>query len=173
MVTTGNMMIKKPHLLSAGLIASLTVSCALLIAEAKANTSSQQIAQAESVEPADACVAFQEVSTGETEIRKRIENRVIAKGNWNTDFLVPSGQEFSYFAAVLTPEHSAPYHFTANLKQSNGAIETPFSIRADLTRGETYSIPFESPTGRQPALINARIGGVNGNFYTVSIVGCK
>lgn len=167
---------KKNHFLSIGLIASLSMMFVLPGATVKADTTSDLLVQAgpaESAEPIDSCVALQEVSTGETEIRKRIENRAIARGNWNTDFLVPSGQQFSYFVAILVPEHNAPYHFTPTLRFSNGASESPFSVRSDLVNGEIYSIPFQSSTDRQSNMINARVGGVNGNFYTISVVGCQ
>lgn len=170
------MKIKKIYL-SIGFVASLAVPFALFNAASQANPVPQLLAQqvesAESAEPTDSCVALQEVTTGETEIRKRIENRVIARGNWNTDFLVPSGQEFSYFVAILTPEHNAAFSFAPTLRFSNGASESPFNVRSDLVNGEIYSIPFQSSTDRQPNLINARVGGVNGNFYTISVVGCQ
>jgi hypothetical protein len=38
---------------------------------------------------------------------------------------------------------------------------------ADLQAGVTVSVLFESPTGRQPAVVNVPLGGVNGNFYTI------
>jgi hypothetical protein len=174
------MNIKKISTLSVALVVGLAIPVALFNGETKANPTSSSLAQAEpaispleSAEPNDSCVALQEVTTGETEIRKRIENRVIARGNWSTDFLVPSGQEINYFVAILTPEHDASYHFTPNLRMSGGTIESPFSVRSDLTRGETYSIPFQSTTGGQTAVVNARVGGVNGNFYTISVVGCQ
>lgn len=119
------MTIKKSHILSIGLIASLAVPFALLSATAKANTVPQQLAQAESAEPTE------------------------------------------------SPEHNAPYHFTPTLRFSNGASESPFNVRSDLVNGEIYSIPFQSATTRQANLINARIGGVNGNFYTISAMGCQ
>ncbi|NJL45972.1 MAG: hypothetical protein HC922_10215 [Leptolyngbyaceae cyanobacterium SM2_3_12] len=131
------------------------------------------MAQGPSTEPVSTtCVALQEVTTGQTEIRKRIENRVIAQGNWNTDFLVPSDQDFSYFVAIITPENDAAYELIANLRFSDGSSEQALSGRADLTMGETYSIPFQSPTFRQPAVVNTRVGGTNGNFYTISVAAC-
>ncbi len=138
-----------------------------------ANPNSQLWAQQTSDDPTDSCVALQEVTTGKTEIRKRIENRLITQGNWNTDFLVPSGQEFSYFVAILTPEHNAPFHMTPALRFSNGSTESLFRLQSTLTSGETYSVPFQSPTGRQPAVVNMRVGGVNGNFYTIGVAGCQ
>ena len=55
------------------------------------------------------CVALQEVTTGQTEIRRRIENRVVGRSNWHTDWLVPNQPNFTYFVAVVTPENTAPY----------------------------------------------------------------
>lgn len=168
------MMIQKKYFLSLGLIASLVIPLISVSIEAKANNAVQLVAQqTTSEEPVDSCVALQEISTGETEIRKRIENRVIAQGNWNTDFLVPSDQEFTYFTAILTPENNGTYQITPNLRISNGATESVFTIRTSLVAGETYSFPFQSPTGRQPAVVNMRVGGVNGHFYTLSVLACQ
>lgn len=173
------MMFKKSFLL-AGLAASLATPF-MLSTQVAASTAAQSIAQRTAPtppqrgreEPTDFCVALQEVSTGNTEIRKRIENRVIAQGNWNTDFLVPANQQLSYFVAVITPENDGSYEFTANMRHADGTVETPFTIRSGLTRMQTYSVPFQSATGRQPTLINARVGGTNGNVYTISIAGCR
>lgn len=167
------MMIKKKLVLSLGCIASLGLSLMWGLPTAKANTAASLIAQSISEEPADSCVALQEVSTGETEIRKRIENRIVGQGNWNTDFLVPSDQEFGYFAAILTPENNGTYQVTPNLRFSTGAYESAFTIRSSLVAGETYSFPFQSPTGRQPAVINMRVGGTNGHVYTLSVFACQ
>jgi hypothetical protein len=166
-------MIKKQHVLGIGLVIGLSLPFVSFLGEAKANNEAQLIAQAESEEPVDSCVALQEISTGETEIRKRIENRVITQGNWNTDFLVPSDQNFGYFTAVLTPENNGTYQVTPNLRIANGATESVFTIRTNLVAGETYSFPFQSPTGRQPAVINMRVGGVNGHVYTLSVIACQ
>lgn len=167
------MMIQKKQLLSLGFIASLVVPLTVASIEARANSIPQIVAQSESEEPADSCVALQEISTGETEIRKRIENRVIAQGNWNTDFLVPSDQEFSYFTAIVTPENNGTFQITPNLRISNGATESAFTIRTSMVAGETYSFPFQSPTNRQPAVINMRVGGVNGHVYTLAVLACQ
>jgi heat shock protein HslJ len=161
-------------LLSCGAIATLGVLVGSASEPVQAReTALQVLAQQETEEPEDNCIAFQEVTTGQTEIRKRIENRVITRGNWNTDFLVPNTQEFDYFVAIITPENTAPYEFTAHLRLPGGGAEPAFSGRSDVEAGTAYSIPFQSPTGRQPVVINARVGGVNGNFYTISMVGCQ
>jgi hypothetical protein len=165
-------MIQKNHLFSIGLIAGLITLLTAFDSVVRAQNTLPGFTSGESAEPIDSCVALQEVTTGQTEIRKRIENRVITRGNWNTDFLVPAGQEFSFFVALITPEHSAPFQFNPNIRFSDGSRESLFTIRADLTRNETYSIPFQPSGNRQAAIVNARVGGVNGNFYTISIVGC-
>lgn len=119
------------------------------------------------------CTPLQEVTTGATEIRKRIENRPLAGNNWHTDFLVPTQPNFSYFVAIVTPENTAPYWLDVHLRLPQGGSEKAFSDRADVSAGSTYIIPFESPTGRQPAVINARLGGINGNFYTIAVAACE
>jgi hypothetical protein len=119
------------------------------------------------------CVALQEVTTGQSEIRKRIENRAFAGNNWHTDWLVPNQPTFSYFVAIVTPENTAPYWLDVHLRLSQGGSEKVFSESADAVAGSTFIIPFASPTGRQPAVVNTRLGGLNGNFYTISVAACQ
>ena len=169
-----NFAVKQLRILGWGVIATLGMLTGSASEPAQANSAApQNLAQAETTEPEDACIALSEVTTGQTEIRKRIENRVISRGNWNTDFLVPNDRNFDYFVAIITAENTGPYEFTANLRLPSGGSELAFSGRSDVQAGTTYSIPFQSPTGRQPAVINARVGGVNGNFYTISMAGCQ
>lgn len=168
------MKVQKLCAISTGVVASLALlTGASMASEATVADGQNLIAQGASTTPAPTtCVALQEVTTGETEIRKRIENRLIAQGNWNTDFLVPAGQDFSFFVANITPENDAAYELIANLRFSDGSSEQALSRRADITAGNTYSILFQSPTFRQPAVVNARVGGTNGNSYTISMVAC-
>lgn len=151
--------------------AALALVPSALVAQAQEADAQLQIAQATGEETT--CIPLQEVTTGQSEIRKRIENRSILGNNWHTDFIVPNDTEFSYFVALVTPENNGPYWMDVHLRQSQGGSEKVFSERADLQAGTTVSIPFESPTGRQPAVVNARLGGVNGNFYTISVAACE
>jgi hypothetical protein len=164
--------IKKLGLLTGAAAAFLGMTVGVFNQQVQANEGPQVIAQ-DAAEPEDTCVALQEVTTGQTEIRKRIENRLILRGNWNTDFIVPNDREFAYFVALITAENTGPYEFTANMVLPQGGTEPAFSGRTEVEAGTTYSIPFQSPTGRQPAFINARVGGVNGNFYTIAIAACE
>jgi hypothetical protein len=118
-------------------------------------------------------VALQEVTTGQTEVRKRIENRAFGSNNWHTDWLVPTQPNVSYFVAVVTPENTAPYWLDVHLRMPHGGSEQVFSDSADAVAGSTFIIPFASATGRQPAVVNTRLGGVNGNFYTISVAACE
>lgn len=158
------------------LVATATVVLGLMpgvaLAQAEVESAPQLMAQA--TEASDStCIPLQEVTTGQNEIRKRIENRSLLGNNWNTDFLVPTEPTFSYFVAFVTPENNGPYWMDLHLRMSHGGSEKVLSERADLQSGSTYSIPFQSDTGRQPAVINARLGGVNGNFYTISVAACE
>lgn len=151
--------------------AALALIPTTIAAQAQANPASLQLAQA--TNQGSSCTPLQEVTTGQSEIRKRIENRSILGNNWHTDFVVPNDTEFSYFVALVTPENNGPYWMDAHLRLPQGGSEKAFSDRADLQAGTTVSIPFESPTGRQPAVVNVRLGGVNGNFYTISVAACE
>jgi hypothetical protein len=119
------------------------------------------------------CRPLQEVTTGQTEVRKRIENRAIAGNNWHTDWLVPNQPNFSYFVAIVTPENTASYWLDIHLRLPQGGSEKVFSDSANAVAGSTFIIPFASPTGRQPAVVNTRLGGLNGNFYTIAVAACE
>jgi len=160
----------------------LVVSVGLGVLGASAQATSQILADADEAsemeaiageDPLDACVLLEEVTTGQTEIRKRIENRIITQGNWSTDFVVPSGQEFSYFVAILSPEHNAPYELIVNFKHREApTVEQVYSNRADLEEGEVYAVPLQSSTNRQPFQVNTRVGGTNGDVYTIAVAAC-
>lgn len=172
MKTLKDMKTLKEQMLLATATAALVAMPGAVLAPAEANSAPRQMAQATEA-TASTCIPLQEVTTGQNEIRKRIENRSLLGNNWNTDFLVPNEPTFSYFVAFVTPENNGPYWLDLHLRMPQGGSEKVLSERADLQSGSTYSIPFASNTGRQPAVINARLGGVNGNFYTISVAACE
>lgn len=160
-------------ILGVGLAASLGFSALGTVAQANPQLIAQADEEVIEADPSDSCVLLEELTTGNTEIRKRIENRIILQGNWSTDFIVPSGQEFSYFVAILSPEHNAPYELIVNFKhRDEPTIEQVYSNRADLEEGETYAVPLQSSTSRQPFQVNTRVGGTNGDVYTISVAAC-
>lgn len=154
----------------AGLTAGLALVPTAQATEAVAPTAPTLVSQASTE---TTCMPLQEVTTGETEIRKRIENRPFGTGNWNVDFLVPQTTDFRYFVAVVMTENTGPYWMDVHLRLPQGGSEKAFSDRTEAVAGTIYSIPFQSPTGRQSAVVNALVGGVNGNFYTISMAGCR
>lgn len=154
----------------AGLTAGLAIAPATLATASLSPAAPVLVGQASTE---TTCVALQEVTTGETEIRKRIENRPFGAGNWNTDFLVPQDSDFRYFVAVVMTENTGPYWMDVHLRLPQGGSELAFSDRTDAVAGTIYSVPFQSPTGRQSAVVNALVGGVNGNFYTISMAACR
>lgn len=162
----------KKQMLVATATAALVSMPGVALAQGEANSAPQLMAQTTEA-AASTCIPLQEVTTGQNEIRKRIENRSLLGNNWNTDFIVPNEPAFSYFVAFVTPENNGPYWLDLHLRMPHGGSEKVLSERADLQSGSTYSIPFQSDTGRQPAVINARLGGVNGNFYTISVAACE
>jgi len=97
------------------------------------------------------CQYLKEVATNQTHIRKQID--AIGKNNFNTDFAVPG--------------------VTINLKYPDNSVNSAFQKNVEMKRGETYSLPFQSPTGRQPYQINFNINGMNNNAYTIAVMACK
>jgi hypothetical protein len=168
----------KTKLLGLGLVVSVGLGALGATAQATPPilADAREVSQMDAIadeDPLDACVLLEEVTTGQTEIRKRIENRIITQGNWSTDFVVPSGQEFSYFVAILSPEHNAPYELIVNFKhRETPTVEQVYSNRADLEEGEVYAVPLQSSTSRQPFQVNTRVGGTNGDVYTIAVAAC-
>ncbi|NJL49700.1 MAG: hypothetical protein HC929_22545 [Leptolyngbyaceae cyanobacterium SM2_5_2] len=159
----------------AGVVASLAFLPGALAVNVPVTEGSEAnlTAQTRPAPAMESCMALQEVTTGQNEVRKRIENRVVTRNNWHTDWLVPNNRQFSYFVAIITAENTGPYQMDIHLRLPQGGSEPAFTGRADVTAGTSYVIPFQSPTGRQPSVINTRVGGVNGNFYTLSVAGCE
>lgn len=151
---------KKYYSVSLGILASV----GLFIGEFSPNR--KAIAQ-------EFCIPLQEVTTGQTAIQKQIKNSVLFNNNWNTDFLVPDTQRFTFFVLVLTPDNNATYKGELNFKYSDTSVATVLNTSLELERERTYSRAFASPTGKQPFQINARIGGENNDSYTVSVLGCR
>lgn len=157
-----------------GIVAGLALIPGAIATEISPNVS-QDIAQATPSPTGSgrSCVQLQEVTTGQTTVRKRIENRAVAGNNWHTDWLVPNQPNFSYFVAIVTPENTASYWLDVHLRMPHGGSEKVFSDSADALAGSTFIIPFQSVTGRQPAIVNTRLGGLNGNFYTIAVAACE
>lgn len=128
-------------------------------------------AQADTI-PAN-CQLLQEVSTGNTHITKQIQALGITN-NFNTDFNVPAGINFTSYQAMMQVENNAKYDVTINLKYGDNSVSTVLEkSQVPMAIGETYSLPFESPIDKQPYQVNFKIAGANNNTYTISVMACQ
>ena len=136
-------------------------------------TNSNQVQAQPSDMDNDKCEYFKEVTTDGTEIRKKIQDTLIRRNNWNTDFAVPTGEKYDFFVGKMLPENTDNYEVSIHLKYPNGTSDTVYSRNIELERGESYSLTFQTPTSNQPYQVNVRVGGSNNNAYTISVLGCQ
>ncbi|MDR9404290.1 MAG: hypothetical protein RI580_12710 [Halothece sp. Uz-M2-17] len=114
------------------------------------------------------CVYLKEVSTRQIEIRKRARS-----GNQNTDFGVPSGNNFTYYIPQLLAENNAEYRIQVFFKFSDGSSASVFRKTLPMQRFERVSDQFSSPSEREPFQINFNIGTARNNAYRISVLGCE
>ena len=119
------------------------------------------------------CVNLQEVTTGQTQIRKQIKIGFLGPGNIHTDFSVPSNNNLNYFEVSFVPENDANYDVDVNFRYADGAQATVFSSGGDVITNQVYARWFVSPTGETPFLINTSVSGQNNTAYSISIRGCS
>lgn len=126
---------------------------------------------------ADTCTPLKPVGGQGFEVRKRIDGRpggLVVSNNWNTDFIVPGGIRFKYYAVTITAENTANYDISIHFRYPNNTSDTVFQNGSvGLTRWQPWRLELQSPTGRQPFQVNTRIGGTNGNVYRVRVSGCR
>ncbi len=117
---------------------------------------------------AQGCVAFNEITTNQPIIRKKI-----VRGNENTDFGVTTGKAFASFTVQIIPENTANYQVKVNLKYNDGTASEVFSDKVDMTRMKVFSLPVRSPIQKQPYQINVVVDGPRHNVYDLQILGCS
>lgn len=119
------------------------------------------------------CQLLKEVSTGATEITKKIESLAITN-NFNTDFAIPAGVAFTSYQAMMQVENEGKYDVTINLKYPDESSATAIDKKQfPMVVGQNYSLPFNSPTDREPYQVNFNIAGANNNSYTISVMACQ
>lgn len=163
---------KFPLMLSVAALASLPIFMSLnknLQAQEPTDPSEEELMEApELPDPPENCVYLQEVSTREIEIRKKVRT-----GNQNTDFVVPSGSNFTYYIPQLLAENNAEYRIRIFFKFSDGSSASVFRNTLALQRFERVSDRFQSPSERQPFQINFNVNSARNNAYRISILGCE
>ena len=114
------------------------------------------------------CVYLEEISTGETEIRKKVE-----LGNENTDFAVPTGTVFTSYIPQLLAENNAKYGVKLYFKYNDGSNAKVFDKTYPIKRFEQVSDQFNSPSETQPYQINFNVSSDLNNAYRISVLGCQ
>jgi hypothetical protein len=160
---------KKSYLLGLALIGSLGALMGGGGHEVKAGTPPHNVAQAKS----SSCVALQEVTSGQTQIRKLIKIGFFGPGNINTDFSVPSTETFDFYVVKFTPENDANYRASINFRYADGSEATGWSDSGDVTRDQLYTRRVISPIEEQPFLVNISVSGQNNTAYTVAVEACR
>ena len=147
-----------------------TITCISLITGAGvfSQMASAQAQQTFSPTIPKSCTALEEVSTGQTVIRK--EARM---GNDNVDFTVPAGRVFRSYRALMRPENNANYSATVNLKYRNGTSSKAFSRNISMVRMKVYKLPFRTPTANKHYQSNLNVGTARNNAYSVAVLACR
>jgi hypothetical protein len=161
---------KKGLLVGLVLLGSLGASTTVLGTTVKADNMPEILAQAEQE---STCVDLQEVTTGQTQIRKQIRPGFLGPGNINVDFSVPPTETFDFYEVTFIPENDANYRVDVNFRYSDGSQSNVWSGSGDAQREETYSRRFSSPTSEQPFLINTSVAGERNIAYTIGVSACQ
>lgn len=127
---------------------------------------------------AQTCTPLTVVGTSQTEVQKTVSpiSFLVTSTNWNTDFVVPSGANFTSYVATITSQEGTTYDIDVNLKYNDDTIDQAYSVReTELTVGESRQIDVSPRVGEQPYQVNLRVGGIEAadNVYTASVVGCS
>lgn len=98
----------------------------------------------------------------------------LSPSNWNTDFAVPGGQRFRYYAATVRAKNGGNYNIQMNLKYANGSSDKVFDKKVSLKDGEALNLSGSPRLNAEPYQVNVVVGGipVTGNSYTVAASGC-
>lgn len=98
------------------------------------------------------------------------------RGNWDTDFIVPSGNAFSSYQATIRSESSEPatYRVKVYLKYPDDTTDRVFDNEVELEPGETQTLKGSPRIDQQPYQVNLNIGGYDsiGYSYTISVEAC-
>lgn len=115
---------------------------------------------------------------GGTEVKKTISppGLLVSRNNWNTDFAVPGGVNFSKYTVTIVADDTADYNIEVYLKYSDKTSEQVYKNKAvPLKKGEPLIVSgTPGSSSKQPYQVNIQVGGGTklGKTYTASVVGC-
>jgi hypothetical protein len=128
---------------------------------------------------AQTCTPLRVVGGKGIEVTKRVSTpgALIIKDNWNTDFSVPSNNQFRRYVAILKSKSDKEANFGVLmfLKYNNGTTDRTFDENIELLPGKTQEISASPRLNEQPYQVNINVGGIEsvGFSYTLSVVACK
>ena len=125
---------------------------------------------------AQSCTPLSVVGGNSTEVSKTVSppSTGVTRSNWNTDFVVPSRQNFTrYIARVISP-NGGEYDVQVFLKYNNDTADQIFNETVALTEGNPLQVQGAGRAGATPYQVNVQVGGLQalGKPYTVSAFGC-
>jgi hypothetical protein len=102
---------------------------------------------------------------------------LFSRNNWNTDFTVPNGANFSKYIANLNALSSTGRNFKVqmNLKYPNGTNGQEFDSWVLLAGGQSQQFTARPRVDMQPFQINMVVGGLDAmnTEYTLTVSGCN
>ncbi|NJO40087.1 MAG: hypothetical protein HC769_13215 [Cyanobacteria bacterium CRU_2_1] len=132
--------------------------------------------------PGGDCISLSLVGGDGTEVTKETSPPTIpgpfgleVRNNWNTDWVVPSGQIFQEFIVTIVPHSTAEYNIEMNLKYADDTADEFYDESSiDLTAEQSLIIRATPRSSDQPYQVNVAIGGLNaiGVRYTASVQAC-
>lgn len=101
----------------------------------------------------------------------------ITRNNWNTDWAVSSGSNFTRYVATITSRDGGTFDVRFFLKYSDQTEDEFFNNRQlVMTAGQTITIEGTPRSAdNQPFQINLFVNGLSalGRTYTATVVGCR
>lgn len=113
---------------------------------------------------------------GAYSIQKKVSaaSTPVSPSNWNTDFVVPSGQRFRTYAASIRAKNAGNYNIQMNLKYANGTSDKVYDKKMALKDNQVLNLSGSPRSNTRPYQVNVVVGGipVTGSSYTVVASGC-
>lgn len=130
---------------------------------------------------AQSCTPLEVVNgRGETEVTKTVSppSALVTRSNWNTDFSVPNGANYSRYVATVRSRSQDNGEFTIamNLKYSNGGADRVHDgRRVAIAAGDSITITGNPRNNQQPFQVNLEVGGTRaiGITYSLTVSGCR
>ena len=115
---------------------------------------------------------------GGTQVKKTISppGLLVSRNNWNTDFAVPGGANYSKYKATIIADNLGEYNIEVYLKYSDKTSDQIYkNTKVPLKKGEPLIVTgAPSSSSKQPYQVNIQVGGATkvGKTYIASVVGC-